>query len=70
MHLHCTKKLIEQLGFAAVDLHAPTPSNRLLAWHAHIVSIGRSKTLVAVHDQTFYAVIMPQMNRKYLTYFS
>lgn len=67
MHLHCTKKLIEQLGLSTADLEAgPPPSNRLLAWHAHIVFIDRSRTLVAVNDQTFYAVIMPQMKKRRL----
>lgn len=70
MHLHCTKKLIEQLGLSAAELNTLPPSNRLLAWHAHIVSIARSKTLVAVNDQTFYAVIMPQMDKKRLGRFA
>ena len=70
MHVHCTKKLIEQLGLSAVDLETSRPSDRLLSWHAHIVFIARSKTLIAVNDQTFYAVIMPQMNKKRLDCFA
>lgn len=64
MHLHCTKKLIEYLGLSTADLGAGVPhSNRLLAWHAHIVYIARSKTLIAVNDQTFYAIIMPRVRK-------
>jgi len=69
MHLHCTKKLIEQLGLSTADLDASRPSNRLLAWHAHIVFIARSKTLIAVNDQTFYAIIMPRVEKKSLERF-
>ncbi|MBI4367452.1 MAG: hypothetical protein HY543_11595 [Deltaproteobacteria bacterium] len=70
MHLHCTKKLIKQLGLSSADLDPSHPENRLLSWHAHIVFIARSKTLVAVNDQTFYAVIMPRIKKKRLDQFA
>ena len=70
MHLHCTKKLIEQLSLSMVDLDPSRPSSRLLSWHAHIVFIARSKTLIAVNDQTFYAIIMPRMKKKSLERFA
>lgn len=70
MHLHCTKKLIEQLGLPTADLEAGPPrSNRLLAWHAHIVFIARNKTLIAVNDQTFYAITMPRVRKMSLKRF-
>lgn len=70
MHLHCTKKLIEHLGLSTADLEASRPSDRILSWHAHIVFIARRKTLIAVNDQTFYAVIMPGMKKMALKYFA
>ena len=69
MHLHCTKKLMDQLGLLPAELEASSPSNRILSWHAHIVFIARSKTLIAVNDQTFYAIIMPRMKKKSLERF-
>lgn len=70
MYLQCTQKLLKQLGLSKVDLEASPPSNRILGWHAHIASIARSKTLIAINDQTFYAVIMPQMKKKSLECFA
>src|SRR3989338_8140846 len=70
MHLHCTKKLLEQFDLSMADLDPSRPESRLLSWHAHIVFIARSKTLIVVNDQTFYAVIMPQMRKKRLEQFA
>lgn len=69
MHLHCTKKLIEQLGLSTADLEVSRPSSRLLAWHAHIVFVARSKTLIAVNDQTFYSITVPRVRKMSLKRF-
>lgn len=70
MHLHCTKKLLEQLGLSTNDHDPSPPESRLLSWHAHIVFIARSKTFVAINDQTFYAAIMTQIKKKSREHFA
>ncbi|MDL1871189.1 hypothetical protein FBR05_03185 [Deltaproteobacteria bacterium PRO3] len=70
MFLHCTKKLLEQLNMSKADLDDSSPVQRIFSWHAHIVSIARGKTLVAINDQTFYALIMPQLKKKNLLNFA
>lgn len=70
MFLHCTKKLLEQLNMSKANLGDSSPVQRIFSWHAHIVSIARGKTLVAINDQTFYAVIMPRLKKKNLLNFT
>ncbi len=70
MHLHCTQKLLKSFGFPR-DHIDPTPSaNRLFGWHAHIVSIARSKTIIVINDQTFFAIIMPGIKKGRLENFA
>lgn len=65
MHLHCTQKLLKALAFQKEQLTPPT-SEKLHGWHAHIVSIARSKTIIAINDQNFFAIIMPEIRKERL----
>ena len=68
MHLFCTQKLLKAFALPKNQLALP-PSNRLLGWHAHLVLIARSKTIIAINDQNFFAVIMPQIRKERLKNF-
>jgi len=70
MHLHCTQKLLKSFVFPKDSLDSTSPSNRLFGWHAHIVSIARAKTIIALNDQTFFAVIIPGIKKERLENFS
>lgn len=69
MHLYCTQKLYKAFGFPKDHLAPPTSLNRLFGWHAHIVSIARTKTVVAINDQTFFAVTMLGIKKERLKNF-
>ncbi len=64
MQLHCTKKLLERLDVPKGDLKEEAPAHRIFSWHAHLVSIDRARTLIAVNEETFYILIMPHLKRK------
>jgi len=68
VHLHCTKKLLASLGYPHLD--QSLPANPLFGWHAHIVSIARAKTIVAINDHNFFAVIMPGIKKAQLKNFA
>lgn len=70
MHLHCTQKLFKAFGFSKDRLDSSSPSSRLFGWHAHIVFIARVKTVIAINDQTFFAVIMPGIKKARLENFA
>ena len=64
MQLHCTKKLLERLDVSRVSLKEEAPANQIFSWQAHLVSIDRGKALIAVNEETFYILIMPQLKKK------
>lgn len=69
MHLHCTQKLLKALAVPKEELAQPG-SEKIFGWHAHIVSIARSKTIIAINDQNLFAVIMPAIKKDHLKKFS
>ena len=69
MHLHCTQKLLKALALPKEKTVQPA-SDKIFGWHAHIVSIARSKTIIAINDKNFFAVIMPEIRKARLKNFS
>ncbi len=65
MHLNCTQKLLKALALPKEQL-TPPASEKLHSWHAHIVTIARSKTIIAVNDRNLFAIIIPEIRKERL----
>lgn len=65
MYLFCTQKLLKALALPK-EQFTSLASEKIYGWHAHIVSIARSKTLIAVNDQNFFSIIIPEIRKERL----
>lgn len=61
MHIHCTKKLLDQLKIKPEQVDEGTP---LTSWHANFLTINRKKTLVLVNDQNRYVIVLHGLKAK------
>jgi len=65
MILHCTHKLLHDLGFKPKDVPDALSSRPLLSWHANVFRVLRQKVVVLVNDQTFFSIVLPGMKKVY-----
>lgn len=61
MVISCTKKLQDELGIKAPLVPV---ADRLYGWHGNFLRINRRKTLVLVHDESRYTVILHGLKAK------
>jgi hypothetical protein len=54
MVIHCTRKLIEELGVFPEEV----AENPLFSWHANLILVNRKKTLVLENDLTRYPIVL------------
>ena len=62
MLTQCTKVLLDRIGLKGDELydrddHLELP-NRFIAWHAHLIKIGRKKAVILVNNETKYSVLI------------
>ena len=62
--IHCTKKLLKELGALGSRIpheHAP---GFFGSWHANLIRIERRKCVLFTNDRTLYSFLVPGMKRK------
>lgn len=67
MIFHCTKKLYTKLP-VNTTINAAMPTSiglqaKWLNWHANLITIQRRQCVIAVHDATRYAVLIPCLTK-------
>lgn len=60
MFIHCTKKLLEQLGVKP----ASGEEEALFSWHANLITVNRKKTVVFTNDLNRYVMILHGLKAK------
>lgn len=61
MFIHCTKKLLDQLG---VKPASGEEEEALFSWHANLITVNRKKTVVFTNDLNRYVVILHGLKAK------
>jgi len=66
MILHCTQKLLKELGSPA--LQTPTQTNNGLGnWYANLLVIDRRKCILFTNEKTLYSFLLPNAKKENLT---
>lgn len=62
--IHCTKKLLIELGALGSKM-PPEPSAGFLGpWHANLIRIERKKCILFTNDRTLYSFLVPGYKKK------
>ena len=62
--IHCTQKLLREMGLKPSSLTTGMPSSgQLGSWHANLIYIDRKKTVLFVNDKTLFNFIVPSVTR-------
>ena len=66
MLIQCTKKLLDQLKIKPADLCAEKEReyDAQFSWHANLITVDRRKTVVLVHDNSHYVLILHGLKAK------
>jgi hypothetical protein len=65
MHvIHCTKKLLNELGALGSKMPAEQSTGVLGSWHANLIRIERRKCLPFTNDRTLYSFLVPGVKKK------
>lgn len=64
MLIHCTKKLLDELGVKPSN--APEEYNPLFSWRAHFLMLNRRKSIVLMCDSSRYVVVLHGLKAKEL----
>jgi hypothetical protein len=68
--LHCTKKLLNEIGASQRGAKPPEhPAGFLGPWHANLIRIERRKCLLLTNDRTLYSFLIPCVKKKDLVNF-
>ena len=68
--LHCTKKLLNELGASPHGTEPPEhPAGFLGPWHANLIRIERRKCILLTNDRTLYSFLIPGVMKKDLVNF-
>jgi len=62
--IHCTKKLLNELGALGSKMPAGHPAGVLGPWHANLIRIERRKSILFTNDRTLYSFLVPGWKKK------
>jgi hypothetical protein len=62
--IHCTKKLLNELGALGSKMSPETSSGFLGPWHANLIRIERRKCVLFTNDRTLYSFLVPGFKKK------
>lgn len=62
--IHCTKKLLSELGALGSKMPAESSSGVLGPWHANLIRIERRKCILFTNDRTLFSFLVPGVKKK------
>ena len=62
--IHCTKKLLNELGAPGSKMPAGHPTGVFGPWHANLIRIERRKCFLFTNDRTLYSFLVPGVKKK------
>ena len=62
--IHCTKKLLNELGALGSKMPAESSTGVLGPWHANLIRIERRKCILFTNDRTPYSFLVPRVKKK------
>ena len=62
--IHCTKKLLSELGALGSKMPWEHSSGFLGPWHANLIRIERRKCILFTNDRTLYSFLVPGVKKK------
>ncbi len=62
--IHCTKKLLNELGALGGKMPAKHPTGVFGPWHANLIRIERRKCVLFTNDRTLYSFLVPGVKKK------
>lgn len=68
--IHCTQKLLKELGKPGATIPQSEPRQGLLGpWHANLIRIERRKCVLFTNDLTLYSFLVSEVKKAYLSNF-
>ncbi len=66
--LHCTQKLLKELGNPPLQTPAYEPDTQCLGnWYANLLRIDRRKCILFTNEKTLYSFLIPKVKKENLT---
>ena len=65
MILHCTQKLLKELGNPPLQ-NPDEPTTGLGNWCANLLTIDRRKCILFTNEKTLYSFLVPKVKKEYL----
>lgn len=62
--IHCTKKLLSELGALGSKMPPELSSGFFGPWHANLIRIERRKCILFTNDRTLYSFLVPGVKKK------
>ena len=62
--IHCTKKLLAELGALGSEMPPGHEAGFLGPWHANLIRIERRKCILFTNDRTLYSFLVPGFKKK------
>lgn len=62
--IHCTKKLLNELGALGSKMPDGHPTGVFGPWHANLIRIERRKCILFTNDRTLYSFLVPGVKKK------
>lgn len=62
--IHCTKKLLMELGALGSKMPEELASGFIGPWHANLIRIKRRKCLLFTNDRTLYSFLVPGYKKR------
>jgi hypothetical protein len=62
--IHCTKKLLNELGALGSAMPPERDVGFLGPWHANLIRIERRKCILFTNDRTLYSFLVPGLKKK------
>jgi hypothetical protein len=64
--IHCTQKLLKELGNPPLETPAPETPTSLGNWYANLLRIDRRKCLLFTNEKTLYSFLIPKVLKENL----
>ena len=61
--IHCTKKLLSELGVSDSKVRPDYPSRIFGPWHANLIRIERRKCILFTNDSTLFSFLVPGVKK-------
>src|ERR1039457_3647256 len=62
--IHCTQKLLKELGNPPFAAYTPAVTGGLGNWYANLIRIDRKKCLLFTNEKTLYSFLIPNILKK------